>query len=184
MTPFFNPGPIAHPDIPIYIAGVNTGLARLAGEVCDGFHVHPLHTAGYVREVLRPAIAAGAAKAGRPAQAVSLSGSVFAISSPAEREYARQQVSFYASTPSYRPVLAHHGWEGVGEQLSTLAARGDWAAMPALITDEMLAEFAVAAPPASLAGALRERYAGLLDRVTVYRPFGGEAEWADLLRNW
>ena len=27
-------------EIPIYIAGVNTGLARLAGEICDGFHVH------------------------------------------------------------------------------------------------------------------------------------------------
>jgi probable F420-dependent oxidoreductase len=184
MTPFFNPGPIAHPEIPIYIAGVNTGLARLAGEVGDGFHVHPLHTAGYVREVLRPAIAAGAAKAGRPAEAVSLSGSVFAIGSPAEREYARQQVSFYASTPSYRPVLAHHGWEPVGEQLSALAARGDWAAMPALISDDMLAEFAVAAPGASLAGALRERYAGLLDRVTVYRPFGGEPEWREVLGAW
>src|SRR5215216_7848749 len=27
MTPFFNPGPIEHPEIPIYIAGVNTRLA-------------------------------------------------------------------------------------------------------------------------------------------------------------
>src|SRR5919199_432033 len=44
MTPFFNPGPIEHPEIPIYIAGVNTRLAKLAGELCDGFHVHPFYT--------------------------------------------------------------------------------------------------------------------------------------------
>ncbi|MFL5990455.1 MAG: TIGR03617 family F420-dependent LLM class oxidoreductase, partial [Rubrobacteraceae bacterium] len=37
ITPFFNPGPIEQPEIPIYIAGVNTSLATLAGEFCDGF---------------------------------------------------------------------------------------------------------------------------------------------------
>src|ERR687893_114429 len=47
MTPFFNPGPIEHPEIPIYIAGVNTSLAALAGELCDGFHIHPFHSLDY-----------------------------------------------------------------------------------------------------------------------------------------
>ncbi len=41
MTPFFNPGPIEHPKVPIYIAGVNRYMCRMAGEVCDGLHVHP-----------------------------------------------------------------------------------------------------------------------------------------------
>src|SRR5690606_17835766 len=36
MTPFFSPGPIAHPDIPIYLAGVNDGMCALAGELCAG----------------------------------------------------------------------------------------------------------------------------------------------------
>jgi probable F420-dependent oxidoreductase len=171
MTPFFSPGPIEHPDIPIYIAGVNTGLARLAGEVCDGFHVHPLHTASYLREVVRPAIAQGAARAGRPAESVQMVGSVFVISSLQEREFVRQQISFYASTPSYRPLLAHHGWEEAGQALSALAARGEWEAMPALISDEMLESFAVSAPLAELGAALQARYAGLLDRLALYRPF-------------
>ena len=171
MPPFFNPGPIANPNIPIYIAGVNTGLAQLAGEVCDGFHVHPFHTADYLRQVLRPAIAAGALKAERASQAVALAGSVFVISTPADRVFVRQQVSFYASTPSYRPVLALHGWQAAGEALSALAARGDWQAMPALVSDEMLDTFAVSAPLGDLAGALRARYAGLLDRLMLYRPY-------------
>ena len=66
MSPFFNPGRIEHPEIPIYIAGVNTGLARLAGEVADGFVTHPFHSAEYLRSVILPAIEEGAAKAGRP----------------------------------------------------------------------------------------------------------------------
>ena len=56
--------------------------------------------------------------------------------------------------------------------------------MPGLITDDMLAEFAVAAPLPSLAGALRERYTGLLDRVTLYRPFEPGAEWEALAAKW
>jgi probable F420-dependent oxidoreductase len=175
MSPFFNPGPIAHPDIPIYIAGVNTGLARLCGEVCDGFHAHPFHTPAYLREVMLPAIAEGRAKAGRDAHIV-VSASVFVITHPAEREYARQQISFYASTPSYRPVLEHHGWGEIGEKLSSRAAQGDWASLPGLISDEMLDTFAVAAPLAELAGPLKARYAGVLDRVTLYRPFKPGAE--------
>ena len=62
MSPFFNPGPIQHPDVPIYIAGVNKGLARLAGETADGFHIHPFHTPLYLKEVLIPTIEKGAAQ--------------------------------------------------------------------------------------------------------------------------
>ena len=185
MTPFFNPGPIPHPQVPVYIAGVNTGLARLCGEVCDGFHVHPFHTAGYLRDVLRPAIAEGAAKAGRDAGRVALAASVFTYASAAEREAARGQIAFYASTPTYRPVLEHHGWGEVGERLSALAAQGAWGEMPKLVDEAMLNEFALAAPLAELAGPLKARYAGLVDRVTLYRPFtpGPEdAGWQALAR--
>jgi hypothetical protein len=124
-----------------------------------------------VREVVRPAIAAGAAKAGRAMADVQLSGSVFVITSEAERAFVRQQIAFYASTPSYRPLLEHHGWGAVGEQLSALAARGQWEAMPALVTDEMLETIAVTAPLAELAAPLMERCTGLLDRITLYRPY-------------
>src|ERR687893_1328777 len=79
MTPFFNPGPIEHPEIPIYIAGVNTRLATLAGELCDGFHVHPFHTPEYVRQVVKPAVAAGAEGAGRDPAHVTLATSAFVI---------------------------------------------------------------------------------------------------------
>ncbi|WP_322822957.1 LLM class F420-dependent oxidoreductase [Chloroflexus sp.] len=177
MTPFFSPGPIAHPDIPIYIAGVNTGLAHLAGEVCDGFHAHPLTSARYLREVLRPQIAAGATAAGRDPSACAIAGSVLVITGndKTERErmraMVRQQIAFYASTPTYRAVLSCHGWDAVGEELSRLAAQQRWAEMTGLIDDTMVATFAVEADPADLPAALKERYEGLLDRVALYIPF-------------
>ncbi|MCC7358057.1 MAG: TIGR03617 family F420-dependent LLM class oxidoreductase [Anaerolineales bacterium] len=185
MTPFFSPPPHAHSEVPIYLAGVNTGLARLAGEVGQGYHVHPLHSADYLRAVVRPALAAGAARAAvaRTLADLQVAGSVLAVTRPGDEPFVRQQIAFYASTPSYRPVLALHGWEGVGEALSARAARGDWAAMPALVSDAMLEAFAVSGPLAKLAEPLRARYAGLLDRVTLYRPYApgdDEAGWRTL----
>src|SRR3990172_6350775 len=67
MTPFFNPGPIEHPHVPIYLAAVNPYMCRLAGELCDGVFAHPVCTARYVEQVMLPAVRAGAAKAGRSA---------------------------------------------------------------------------------------------------------------------
>jgi len=177
ITPFFNPGPIEHPEVPVYIAGVNTRLAKLAGEVCEGFHVHPFHSPEYVRKVVEPAIAEGAAQEGRSPDDVELTSSVFVVTGGSEEETARQresvrsQLSFYASTPTYRTVLESHGWEEVGEKLGGLAREKRWREMPDLITDEMLHAFAVEAAPGEVGPALKERYEGLIDRVALYLPF-------------
>ena len=177
MTPFFNPGPIEHPEIPVYIAGVNTRLAKLAGEICDGFHVHPFHSPEYVRQTVKPAIAEGAEGAGRDPEQVTLATSAFVIvtgdedAAAEQRESVRAQISFYASTPTYRTVLEAHGWEEVGERLGTMAREKQWREMPALITDEMISAFAVEATPGEIGPALKDRYEGLIDRVALYLPF-------------
>jgi probable F420-dependent oxidoreductase len=171
MSPFFNPGPISHPDIPIFIAGVNKGLAALAGEICDGFLVHPFHSPLYLEAVVLPAIASGLRKAEKDRTRISVSVSAFVATSPEERESARSQIAFYASTPSYRPVMDLHGWGSVAVQLSGLAARGGWGSMPNLISDEMLNQFCLCTSEANLPAALRDRYEGRADRVGIYAPF-------------
>lgn len=184
MSPFFNPGRIQHPDIPIYIAGVNTGLARLAGEVADGFLAHPFHSPRYLKDVILPAIQQGLARSGRSQQACQVSTTAFVITSPEEEGMVRAQIAFYASTPSYRAVMELHGWQEIAERLSALAGRGLWAEMPALISDEMLAEFAVRASPGDLPEMLRQRYLGVVDRLSLYIPFlPGERDdfWKRLL---
>ncbi|MEW6047616.1 MAG: TIGR03617 family F420-dependent LLM class oxidoreductase [Bacillota bacterium] len=189
MTPFFNPGPIESPAIPVGLAGVNPPWARLAGEVAQAFHVHPLHTPGYLRDVLLPAIGAGLARGGKQRGQFEVVGSVFIITGRDESERAgmrqavREQVAFYASTPSYRRVLEHHGWGELGERLSQLARAGRWSQMAAVVPDEMLDEVAVEAAPDELAGRIVERYGGMLDRVALYMPFR-PSEWSEWWPRW
>ena len=184
MSPFFNPGPIPHPEVPIYLAGVNPGLARLAGECADGFHAHPFHSPRYLREIVLPAIEQGAVTAGRQRTAITVSTTAFVVSRPEEEYFVRAQIAFYASTPSYRAVMALHGWTEVAENLSALAGRGAWGEMAGLISDEMLHTFALVVPASELPSALVDRYAGLADRLALYIPFmPGERDdfWQALL---
>jgi probable F420-dependent oxidoreductase len=174
MASFFNPGPVVQPHIPIFIAGVNAQLCQLAGELCEGFHVHPFHTPKYLAEFILPNIELGLQKGERSRGDIQLASSVFVIGGDTReerqrnRETARQQISFYASTPSYHPVFELHGWKSIAEQLSSLAARGRWEEMPALVTDDMLAEFAEEGEWAALPAKLLHRYDGLLDRIAYH----------------
>ena len=191
MSPFFNPGPLPSPlgeglgvrSIPIYISGVNTGLAKLAGELCEGFHVHPFHSARYLKEVILPSIEAGVNKSGRKRSDVSVSVTAFVATTSEEINFARAQISFYASTPSYRPVMDLHGWSDVADKLSAHAARGEWVEMPILITDEILSEFCLVTDESKLTDELKKRYDGIADRLTLYTPFvpGEKDEWWTML---
>ncbi|NIS80539.1 MAG: TIGR03617 family F420-dependent LLM class oxidoreductase [Anaerolineales bacterium] len=171
MSPFFNPGPIENPEIPIFIAGVNVGLCRLAGEVADGFIAHPYHSEQYLREVVRPAIAEGAMRAGREAERVALSVSAMTVMEPEDADFVRSQIAFYASTPTYRPVMAYHGWGEVADQLQVLSRKQAWGEMTNMIDEDMLDTFAVVAPPDEIAKVLKKRYHDLADRLSLYLPF-------------
>jgi probable F420-dependent oxidoreductase len=187
MTPFFDPGPIEHPAIPVYVAGVNKGMCRVVGGVADGLHVHPLHTVRYLRDVVHPALAEGASKASRRREDVVIAASVFAAVGDTEREIEavreayRQQIAFYASTRSYRSVMELHGWGDVCDRLHSLSAKGEWQRMGSEIGNEMLREFLVEGSWVEIGGIIRKRYAGLVDRVRLYIPFDGEERWRTLV---
>jgi len=184
MSPFFNPGPIDNPDIPIFIAGVNTGLARLAGEAADGFHVHPLNSKRYLQEILIPAIDSGAKKTNRQMDDIKISVTAFTVTSPEEKNFVRMQIAFYASTPSYRKVFSLHGLEDTAEKLSIHAAKKQWGEMGELITDEILETFAVVADIEDVPDQVKNRYGGLADRFTLYTPYNpGEKDrlWGSLI---
>jgi len=184
MTPFFNPGPISHPKIPVLIAGVNQYMCRMAGEVCDGLHVHPFHTAKYLREYVQPAVAIGLQESGRSREDFTYVTAAFVVVGETEaerarnREAVRQQVAFYASTRTYAPVLEAHGWEGIGPELHQKSLSGDWQGMAHLISDEMLADIAVTGTSAEIGRKVRERYTGLLDRISLYLPYEWKADEA------
>ena len=182
MTPFFNPGPIEHPKIPVFIAGVNQYMCRVAGEVCDGLHVHPFHTPKYLREYVHPTVDEGLRASGRTRKDFQYTTATFVVVGDTESERARQteavrqQIAFYASTRTYEPVLASHGWEGIVPDLHQKSLDGDWKGMARLITDEMLDAIAVVGTYETIGIKLRERYAGLLDRTALYQPYEVSAD--------
>ena len=186
MTPFFSPAPHEYHRIPIFVAGVNQRMCQLAGELCEGFHAHPLHSARYLRERVLPNIQVGLEKNGRERRSIEISSSIFVIPSDDPAEEAkyeseiREQISFYASTPPYRPVFDLEGWGDAADELKALASRGKWSEMPALITDEMLDRFALRGTWADLPEKVLKKYDGLLDRVSYYFPVvpgKNEAGW-------
>jgi len=182
MTPFFNPGPIEHPRIPIFVAAVNPYLCGVAGEFCDGMHVHPFNSPKYLRELVQPAVGAGLARSGRARKDFTYATASFVVvgDTPEERsqqaQMVKQQIAFYGSTRTYQPILECHGWGDLTTKLHRKSIEGDWKGMADLITDEMLDTYAVTATYDKLAAALQARYAGLLDRTALYQPYPGRQD--------
>ena len=175
MTPMFNPGPIEHPGIPIYIAGVNQYMCRMAGEICDGMHIHPFHSPKYVRESVIPWTEEGMRKSGRRRERFTYATSTFVVAGDTDQELAsnkrlvKQQIAFYASTRTYQPVLAAHGWQDLVPHLHRKSVEGDWNGMADLISEEMVDTFAVTGTYGTIGPKIRERYAGLIDRTALYQ---------------
>lgn len=182
MNPFFNPGPIDHPHVPVHVAAVNPYMARLAGELCDGLRLHPIATFRFTREVVLPAVAEGAALAGRVRGETEIIGAPFlAVAEDEEsldraKDSLRQHIAFYSSTPTYHSVLEHHGWKDVAETLFAMSKEGRWKDMPSLIDDDMLDEWAIVATKDDLTSRVTERCTGLFDTVLLDLP-------ADLARD-
>jgi probable F420-dependent oxidoreductase len=169
ITPFFDPGPIEHPRIPVYLAAVTPYMYRVAGEVADGVHVHPFHTAEYLREVALPALHEGLQRSGRDRRDVTVAAGVFVCVDGEQEQATRAQIAFYGSTRTYRPVFEAHSWGDLTDRLRGAAARGAWDEAAALIGDDVLAAFAISAPSwDEAARLLLDRYEGLLDRVSIY----------------
>lgn len=187
MSPFFDPGPNPFGTPPIWIAAVGEGMAETAGRVADGLIAHGFTTRRYLTEVTIPAVTRGQDAAGRAAAPIGLSVAPFvALGEGAALDTAiaavRGQIAFYASTPAYRGVMELHGWEETADSLHALSTRGAWAEMGALITDEMLHEFAAVGRPADAGAILRERFEGLATRMSFYAPYRVDPDmWPELL---
>ena len=182
-------------DVKVDISAVGPFMCRVAGELCDGLHVHPMHSMPYIENRLLPAVAEGAARRGRSQGDVDLIVPVFAIAgdTPEERapkvQRAKTQIAFYGSTPNYAFQFDDLGFPGTGPKLNQLMRAGDLEGMAATVTDEMLDAFALVARWDDMADALLARYAGVAERVVLYlalddisRSRSGLDRWGEVAR--
>jgi probable F420-dependent oxidoreductase len=178
-APAFNPGPIEHPRIPILISAVTPFTARLAGRIGDGAIVPAAVSFRYAREVLLPALLAGAREAGpaREARAApELRGAGYLATGPDEhavaeqRERARAEVARALATRAAAGVVDLHGWQERAERLRRLAGEGRWAELPAEVDDAMLDELCVAGTWEELPALARERCAGAVTQLELPLP--------------
>jgi len=182
MTPFFNPGPNPHGDPKIFLAGVGRLMTEVAGEVADGFICHGFTTERFLREVTIPALAAGRAKAGKTMEGFEIVGPSFVVTGNNEGEIAnaakatKQQISFYGSTPAYRPVLDLHGWGGLQDELNAMSKQGRWEEMGTLVDDEVLNTFAVVGEPEQIGAELHRRYGDCIQRLSFYAPYKADPD--------
>ncbi len=168
LPPMWSPGKIDVLDPPIDIAAVNPWMLRMAGDVADGVHVHPLNTVPYYETTLVPNLTAGAERTGRDLSSLSLFVPLFtAVGDDDEerarwRDMCRTMVAFYGSTPNYSFIFDQLGYPGTTRCLRDAQKAGDQVAMMQAVPDELLAYFVVEGTWAELPQRIIERCASLL----------------------
>lgn len=183
ITPQWSAGPIDAPDPKVDVAAVNPWMLRMAGEVADGVHIHPLGEPGYLSRHVGPNIAAGSVKAGRSASDIAVIVPVMTIVGETDeerhndRELVRASLSFYASTPNYAFILDEAGFEGTTARIREKQKAGDVKGMAAQITDEHIAVFATESTWDGLADALLDKYDGAATRIVLYNALSDPARF-------
>lgn len=173
LPPDWSQTPHGH-AMPVDISAVGPLMTRVAGEVADGIHVHPLHSMTYIENRLLPDVEAGAAKAGREAGEIELIIPVFCCpgDTPEERAatiaIAKRQIAFYGSTPNYAFQFDDLGFEGTTQRIRTKMKAGELDTLGEMISDEMLDHFALVAPWDEVADRLVDRYGSCAARVVMY----------------
>ena len=163
-----------HEDVKVDISAVGPIMVRVAGEVADGVHVHPMHSMHYINNRLLPGVAEGARRAGRDPSAIDLIIPVIVAAgdTPEERANpileAKTTIGFYGATPNYAFQFDDLGHTGMREKLRDCLRAGDNARVQALITDEILDQFAVVARWDDVADRMIERYKGIASRLVIY----------------
>jgi probable F420-dependent oxidoreductase len=158
--------------------------------VADGFFVHGFTTERYMRETTMLMLAEGRKAGGHDdLSGFEISGLPFIVTGDTDAEMdanavaVRKQIAFYASTPSYWPVLEAHGWNELGPELNLMSKRGEWDEMGHKISDDVLEAFAVVARPDQIARGILERYGDVFTRCAFYAPYSVPDDfWAPIMQ--
>jgi len=171
MVPLFDPGPIAHPDIPIVVAAVGPRMCEVGGEVANGIRPHPVCTPKYIDQVMLPAVKAGLARAGRSLDGFEIAMKPLVATAPNEDilaqrvRDARARIAFYCSTPAYRRAFEIHGLGDLATELAQLSKAGRWNEMPKRISDDILHEYVAVGTYDQIGDILVDRFKGVVTSI-------------------
>jgi len=174
LPPIWSPGPIDCADPPVDVAAVSPYMLRMAAEVADGVHIHPLNTPTYLRETVLPNLETGAARSGRAVEDLEIIVPAFLVVGDTEaeravwRERARVQVAFYGSTPNYAFIFEQLDREDMTDLLREHQRAGDVAGMAPEIDDDLLGNFVTEGRWDDIADRIVAKYGGIATRVVSY----------------
>lgn len=187
MTPMFNAGVNPYGIPPIYLGALGPKMTELAGEVADGWIVHPFNNLSYLNEIGLPALQKGLAKRTESTDFCIALTSIIVTgetdeSLNAAKESVRSLLGFYASTPAYRPPMDAIGKGDLQPVLNKMSKEGRWDEMAQLIDDDFLEAFAVVGKPCEIASLIKARYQGIAQRLAIYAPYAApDAMWQNII---
>jgi probable F420-dependent oxidoreductase len=139
----------ARETIPIYAAAVQSGMARMAGDVADGLVGHPVCSIRWIDETIVPAFELGLSRSGRERGSFDYLPTVCCAIDDDEdraREVARRTIAFYATVRTYAPLWDMHGFGAQALAVGDAFRSGDLASMPGHVSDEMVDTYTAAGP--------------------------------------
>jgi alkanesulfonate monooxygenase SsuD/methylene tetrahydromethanopterin reductase-like flavin-dependent oxidoreductase (luciferase family) len=149
--------------VPIYAAAMREGMCRMAGDVADGLIGHPMCPPRWIDEVMAPSFERGLARSGRQRAELDFVPTVCCVIDDNEAralDAARRTVAFYATVRTYRPLWELHGFADAAAAAGDAFRKGDLAAVPEAIPDEMVEAYTAAGP----LDKVRERVAEIAER--------------------
>ena len=171
----------------ILLSATGPKMTVVAAESADGLIMHPFSTEEYIRAVNIPAINSGLERTDLDRSEFEIDLAPLIVTGDndealeAAAAAARGRIAFYGSTPGYRMVLEHHGWEDLQTELNRLMKTRRTDEMPALITDEILAKFAVIGAPSEVGPELVRRYGDIVDRMSIQPEGLSDASLSELI---
>ncbi len=161
--PAYGRSQAARTQIPVCLAAVNKGMIRAAAATADGLIGHPVFTRKYIRESVLPTLD------GSQCEMLPYIITSVADSTEQARNEVRGQIAFYYTTRLYHTILEPHGWQEQGETIAAAFRQGDFAAMAAAVTEEMIDEIAIAGTPDEVRDQIKQ-WDDLAEHVLLYTP--------------
>src|ERR1700752_1410297 len=129
----------AHPQFPIYLAGLGPQMTKLVGKISDGVFIN-MGTPETIREIAKR-VREGAAEAGRDPNSLEIIAKVRCSLNPdraVARSKLRQVLTFYNIADHYKDMLIASGFEPEVTRIQDASRSGGFKAAAQHMTDEYM----------------------------------------------